>query len=163
MSAPTVQAIESAILDRLKTQITGAPVEAFPDKPDSYALKHPDGAVLVRYTGSRFDRREPTDVVIQDQTVTIECVVLMRNLRHLGGHEGILPMLAAVRAALTGYQIPGTEKIYPVREEFSDYQDGVWQYVVTFEIKTVHQEPPRERGLIEYIVGVGYAHDQPAL
>src|SRR5574337_678190 len=161
MSAPTVQTIESAILDRLAAQITGAQVEAFPDRPDTYALKHPAGAVLVRYTGSRFDRREPTDVVIQDQTGTIECVMRMRNLRHLGGHEGILPMLAAVRTALTGYQIPGTEKAYPVREEFSDYQDGVWQYVVTVEIKTIHQEPPRERGLIEYVEGVGYVLDQP--
>lgn len=156
----TVAEIEAAILARLQAQITTVAVETFPDRPERYKLKHPVGAVLVSYAGSRFDRREPTDVVIQDQTVVIECAVTMRNLHD---HEGILPILHAVRQALTGWQIPGAEKAYPVREEFGDYDDGVWQYVTTFEVRTVHHEPRRARGLIEYTEGEGYALDQPAL
>ena len=153
--------IEQAILARLQAQIIGVEVEAFPDEPENYQLKHGAGAVLVRYTGSRFDRHEPTDVVIQDQTVTIELAVLMRSLRR---HDaGILPMLDAVRAALTGYRIPGASTLTPTKEEFVSYDQGVWRYDVTMECTTVHHEVPRERGLIEFVEGVGYAEDQPAL
>lgn len=159
----TVAQIESAILDRLKAQIAGIEIDAYPDQPETYQLKHPAGAVLIRYARSHFDKHEPTDVVIQDQILAMECVVLVRNLHKLGDHAGLLNLLTTVRQALTGYQIPGAQKAYPITEEFVDYERGVWQYVITFEIKTIHTEPPGARGLIEFIEGVGYADDQPAL
>lgn len=161
MTIINASVVEQAIIDRLTTQIEGVEIEAFPDAPENYQLKHSAGAVLVRYTGSRFDRHEPTDVVIQDQTITIELALLMRSLRR---HDaGILPMLDAVRAALTGYRIPGASALAPTKEEFVSYDQGVWQYVVTMECKTVHHEATRERGLIEYIEGEGYLQDRPAL
>jgi len=159
---PIVQ-IEAAIIDRLRSRIQDVVVDAYPDKPESYQLKHPAGALLVRYTGSRFGPPDPTDVVAQQQTVTVEVVSLVRNLHKLGDHAGLLDLLDAVRTALTGFRIPGGPPLHPTTEEFKNYADGIWEYATAFETSMAHTEPARTRPKIEYTEGVGYADDQPTL
>ena len=155
-----VAAIEQAFTVRLMAEIDGLAVEAFPDRPEAYVLKHAKGALLVRYATSGFSAPEPTDVVVQTQTVTVEVVTLVRELR---SHEGLYPALEAVRRALTGFRIEGCGAAYPTKEEFVDYAAGVWTYRTLFDLVTAHAEAPRERRKIEFIEGKGYADDRPAL
>jgi len=159
MPTLTIAQVEAAVLGRLQERIDTVAVDAYPDRPETYQLKHASGAVLVRYAGSRFGEPEPTDVVAQTQTITIEAVTMVRNLHKLGDHAGLLDLLHAVRAALTGYRIPSASAIWPVQEAYEGYADGVWQYVTTFALGTLHTEPPVTRPKIEYTEGVGYADD----
>lgn len=158
MANPTVADIEAAILDRLRTQIPDVAVDAYPDRPEQYQLKHAVGACLVRYAESQFTEPDRTDVVIQAQRITMEVVTQVRNLRD---HGGMLALLHTVRQALTGFRIPGASACYPVSEAFEDYVDGVWQYVTAFVVGVPHTEPPVTRPKIDYIEGVGYADDEP--
>ncbi len=152
----TIAEAQDAILQRLRDRIDGVAVDAYPDRPETYQLKHAAGALLVRYAGSRFTEPEPTDVIVQTQTVMVDVVTVVRNLRD---HAGLLDLLHAVRTALTGLRIPGASACWPVKEEFQDYVDGVWQYATTFELGVPHTEPPVTRPKIEFTEGVGYADD----
>jgi hypothetical protein len=118
-------------------------------------LRHAVGALLVRYTGARFDAPEATDVVVQTQTMQIEIAALMRALRT---HDGLYPLLDSVRRALTGFRPAGCSPMHPMRETYTDYAEGVWQYTMEFAYQTLYAEAPRPRDIIEFQDGQ-YAED----
>jgi hypothetical protein len=59
-----------------------------------------------------------------------------------GGNPGAYAMIEAVRMALTGFQVPGCDKAYPLRERFirRDKQGGVWIYAISFALLTAAVE-----------------------
>lgn len=122
--------IEDAIVARLKSTIPDRLVDSFPDKPSEFRLLHPKGAMLVRFRGSKYGEPQTTGTVLQERTVEFDIVIVTRNLRD---HSGAYIHLDAVRVALTGYKIPNSpcSKFYPVREEFIDESEGIWQYGIT--------------------------------
>jgi hypothetical protein len=156
---PTIEAIEQAVRDRLQAAVPTVAVQGWPDRPEAYVLKHALGALLVRYTGSRFDRPETTDVMVQTQTIQVEVAALMRALRT---HEGLYALLDAARHALTGFRAAGCSAMHPTRETFTDYAEGVWQYTIEFACEALHTEPAQTRPRIEFSEGE-YALDQPTL
>jgi len=150
-SPPTpldIWTIESAIVAQLIARVTGIEVAHFPDRPESYRMMHRVGAALVRYDGADYGRLIDTAAVVQERTLRFEITLMMRDLgwNYGGAPDGPSPgaytMIEGVRAALTGYRVPGCAKCYPVRERFveRDKQGGVWIYAIVFALKTAAVE-----------------------
>jgi len=129
--------LENSIISRLQSQITAVPTEAFPENPKNYALKHPDGVILVSYHGSQFEDPSQGNVIFQDQKFEFDIVLIHRHLRN---HQGAYDLLDQIRMALTGYQVAGYTKLYPVREQFISEENGLWQYGITFAFHGNHRE-----------------------
>ncbi|HYH17503.1 MAG TPA: Gp37 family protein [Azospirillum sp.] len=121
--------LETAIVGRLTDVLKDIRVEAYPEDPAGYALKHPRGAVLVGYGRSAYGKPEALDVIAQERRLEFDVTILARNLRQHGGAYGHLD---AVRVALTGWRPTGARKLYPVRDRFLGVRDGVWRYAITF-------------------------------
>ncbi len=121
--------IEQSIIDRLKEQIGGIPVEAFPEKPSEYRLRHANGVLLVVYRGSKYSDSQGAGVTVQARQQEWDVVIVSRNLR---SHTSAYDLLDQVRAALSGYRPVTAEVMVPVREAFINEVNGIWQYGITF-------------------------------
>lgn len=123
--------IEKAIIERLKAKIDNVQIEGFPEKGTEYPLLHHKGAILVVYAGANYSEPKTIEAVVQERKMQFDLYVLLRNLRF---HEGAYEMLEKVRLALTGFRPKGASKMYPVREAFVDYENGIWYYVISFVV-----------------------------
>lgn len=133
--------IENAIIDRLKSQITGLHIQGFAQNADEFAVKHPAGAALVMYGGSSYTEPSSLAAISQNRKMAFDIILLFKNLRvQDGGHAGAYEYLDDIRAALTGHRITGCSKMYPTREEYIDEESGVWRYGMTFELLTDNVE-----------------------
>ena len=79
-------------------------------------------------------------------------------------------ILESIRAALTGYQVPGARKIFMVSEKFveRDPEGGVWIYLISIALMTLAVEPSTVeefplfiKGVAEEIGGGDHDHDRP--
>lgn len=139
----TILDIETAIINRLKEQITDLKVEGFPDNPKKFRLNHPKGHILARYNGSKFSGSKSTDLIIQDRDMKYEIAVTVRSLRD---ESGAYEYLEACRLALTGYTIERCRKMYPVSDDFKYWNpnDGIWNFAMVFNVPTVAVEDVEE-------------------
>ena len=155
----TILEIEQAIIDRLKEKIQGLEIDSFPEKPADYRLRHPKGALLVRYAGCAYTEPLATDYIIQDRKISFEVNVLMR---HLTSHEGVYAYLDAVRIALTGFKPPNCGRVYPVKEEFIIEDAGIWHYGIVFTMTTraVEIEEERQEVLLKKITAIDEKNEE---
>ena len=151
-SPPTpidIATIETAIVTRLQAMVTSIEIVHFPDNPENYRLTHRIGAALIVYRGSEYGPLEDTAAIIQERRMMFDVTVLVRDLGwSVGGppgatSPGAYAILEAIRAALTGYRVPGARKTYMVREKFvkRDAEGGVWIYLLTVGLVTMAVEP----------------------
>ncbi|HGU6440739.1 TPA: Gp37 family protein [Citrobacter amalonaticus] len=127
-----------AVVARLKEKLPALQVEYFPEKPSEYRLNHPKGALLVSYTGSRFDKPNDIGAVIQPQTIQL-CVTVV--FRQLNGKQGAVAVLDLVRCILGGYTPPGCRRrIWLGREVFIGEVKGLWQYALELSTESVFIE-----------------------
>lgn len=148
-TAIDIATIESAIVAQLAAQIAGIEIAHYPDRPESYRLTHRVGAALVQYLGSKYGAMLDTSAIIQERVMEFGVTVMMRDLGWSYGAEpsgpspGAYSVIEAIRAALTGFRIPGCRLLYPRAERFveRDKQGGVWIYIVTFALSTVAVQP----------------------
>lgn len=137
-TAPTkVVDLEDGVLARLRAKVSGVEVESYPDRPDTYRLKHQVGALLVAYRGAQYTMPEAVAEVIQERECSIDVVVVTRSL---SGHRGSYHYLEAARLALAGHQVPGFRKLVPRSEQFVGYAEGTWTFAITLSAATVAAE-----------------------
>jgi len=144
-----IETIEKAVVNRLNAEISGIEIAHFPDQPEAYRMTHRIGAALVRYEGAEYGKLIDSAAIVQERRLKFEVTVMMRDLgwnfggEASGGTPGAYATIESVRAALTGFRVPGCEKTYPVRERFlkRDKQGGTWIYAITFAMCTVAVEP----------------------
>jgi hypothetical protein len=161
-TALDIATIESAIVARLAATVSGIEIAHYPDNPESYRMTHRVGAALVMYKGAQYGAQLDTAAIIQEHRLEFEVTIMMRDLgwSYGGGADGPSPgayaTLEAIRAALTGFRVPGCRKMHPVRERFveRDRQGGVWVYVIAFGLATVTVEPPEPESFPLFIKGV---------
>lgn len=164
-SPPTpidIASIETAIVERLRAMVTSIEIAHFPDSPKNYRLTHRIGAALVVYRGSDYGQVEDTASIIQERKMEFDVTVLVRDLGwSVGGtpgatSPGAYAILEAIRAALTGYQVPGARKIFMVREKFveRDADGGVWTYLLTIALTTMVIEPSTADNFPLFLKGV---------
>lgn len=132
-----IKELETAIVNKLKIALPDLLIEAYPDNPSSFKMIHPKGAVLVHYSGSKFNPSLFEEVIVQERKLTYDLIVLNRSLR---GNSGIYETMDKIREALTGFQYEDTTKFYPIDEEFILEENGLWQYGMRFETFTKHVE-----------------------
>ncbi len=165
-SPPTaidIATVENAIVTQLRASV-GAQVEVarFPDSPESYRLTHRIGAALVTYRGATYGELRDMGAIIQERQLEFEVNVVVRDLGWAVGADpggtspGGYAILEAIRTALTGFQIPGARKMFPLRERFieRDRQGGVWIYAITFALVTVAVESSSAPGFPLFVKGI---------
>lgn len=164
-SPPTaldIETLESAIVARLASIVTAVEVVHFPDDPKSYRLTHRVGAALVTYRGATYGDVLDSAATIQERRLEFDVALLMRDLgwgvgsAPDGSSPGAYAILEQVRAALTGYRIPGARKMRPVREKFleRDRRGGLWIYSTTFALSTVAVEPSSANDFPLFVKGI---------
>ncbi len=164
-SPPTaidIATLESAIVAQLQSQIDQIEIAHYPDQPESYRLVHRVGAALVQYHGARYGDMLDTAAIIQTRLLEFAITILMRDLGWSYGGDpggtspGAYAMLEAVRAALTGFRIPGCRKMYPLGERFveRDSQGGVWIYQITFALSTLAVETAPVANFPSFVTGI---------
>ena len=144
-----IATIEMAIVGRLSATIDTVEVAHYPDKPESYRLTHRIGAALVRYEGASYGPLMDAAVVVQKRELKFAVKVMVRDLGwgfggdDAGATPGAYALMETIRDSLTGYQIGGCSKIYPIHERFveRDKQGGVWVYESMFGLTTLAVEP----------------------
>jgi Gp37 protein len=155
--------VESAIVAALGRALGNQlAVEHFPDKPESYRLTHRVGAALVTYRGATYGEMRDIGAIIQERRLEFEITVMVRDLGWAVGGQpdgtspGAYAILEAVRAALTGFQVPGARKMYPLSEKFlgRDREGGLWMYAIRFALVTVAVETSDAEDFPLFIKGI---------
>lgn len=161
-TAIDIATIEDAIVSQLQSQINSIEIAHYPDRPESWRLTHRVGAALVMYKGAQYGELLDTAAIIQERKLEFEIAIIMRDLGWAVGGDpsgpspGAYAIIEGVRAALTGYLIPGCRKMYTVREKFvkRDKQGGVWTYASTFALSTMAVEASQPNDYPLFIKGV---------
>lgn len=135
-----IQAMEDAILARLRDQMPTLEIDGYPLDPEQYQLRHPVGAILVAYRASRYSAPEATDVIVQGRVMEFGITCVAKSLRRVRNQDGLYDLLERVRDALTGYSVDGANKFYPDRDGFASQRNGVWQYEALFRVPTMAVE-----------------------
>jgi len=154
--------IEAAIVSRLQSMVTSIEIVHFPDNPKNYRLTHRIGAALIVYRGSNYGPVLETGSIIQERMLEFDITVLVRDLGWaVGGapaatSPGAYAILEAIRAALSGFCVPGARPIRMVREKFveRDTQGGVWTYLLTVALTTIAVQPSATEDFPLFIKGV---------
>jgi hypothetical protein len=123
-----IASLERGILERLEERVPGLSVEAYPDKPDSYRLRHQVGALLVAYRGARYSAPQDVWDAVQERELSFDVHVVVRSL---SGHRGAYEHLEAVRVALSGHRVEGFTPLAARGEAFLGYGEGVWAFAVS--------------------------------
>jgi Gp37 protein len=157
-----ITSIEDAIVGQLSANVSGIEIAHFPDNPESYRMTHRVGSALVRYAGAKYGELLETAAIIQERRLEFEITTLMRDLgwgvgsAPDGTSPGAYAILEAIRAALTGFIVPGCRKMYPLRERFveRDRQGGVWIYASNYALVTMAVEPSTTQNFPPFIKGI---------
>jgi len=151
-----IATIEDAIITQLRSQISSIEIAHYPDRPETWRMTHRIGAALVMYKSAEYGELLDTAAIIQQRKLEFEISIMMRDLGWAVGGDGAYAIIEAIRAALTGFQIPGYRKMYPVREKFvkRDKQGGVWTYASTFALSTVAVEASQPDDFPLFIKGI---------
>lgn len=120
-----IEDVQTDVVARLKAKILNIAIENFPDHPDSYALGHPVGAILVQYGGSTYGAAQDTEAVVQDRLMQFGLRFVWRSLN---GEKGVTAALEATRKALQGFRPRHCKKMRVVRDYFVAQQGGKWEY-----------------------------------
>lgn len=112
-------------------------IELMPDDPSDYHLAHPNGAILLSYAGSKFDKPRPTHAITQSRHIHIVCTVICRHLHH---DEGAIDVLDELRLLLVGFRPSNCNPIYLLDEQFDGVANTIWQYQLALCCETVQVE-----------------------
>jgi hypothetical protein len=157
-----IATIESAIAAQLRAQVSAIEIAQFPDKAAAYRLTHRIGAALVAWRGATYGALTDTAAVVQARRLEFEITLLVRDLGwSFGGdpsgpNPGAYALLEAIRAALTGLQVSGCRKMFPMREQFlgRDPQGGVWIWSALYALETMALEASTQDNFPIFIKGL---------
>lgn len=164
-----IATIEAAIVTQLQTYLAAAlgpqmiEVVHFPDKPESYELRHRIGVAMVIYMGGEYAVIEDIGHVVQERTLEFEVGLRIRDLGWAfggppsGTSPGAYQILEFTRAALLGFQPnTGCTPMKALREDFvaRDKQGGVWVYAIRFSTRTLAVEDFQPPNFPLFIKGI---------
>ncbi len=132
-------------------------VELYPEKPDTYRLSHPVGAVLVAYRGATFGPQLPQYGYAQERLPGWRTVVLFRQQY---GRAGALAYLDQVRARLLRFRPTGARYVCrALAETFLDEETGIWRYATDWQVSLPADEDAATVDESTLGVFVTYHHD----
>lgn len=138
-----IEKIEAAIVEHLKGKLGTAPrIEPFPDDPSAFDLASTEQAVLVHYTGSRYDAAEGVGGGAQVRRPSFAVHVCVRSLR---GEAGGYRLLEDARLALQAMPATGDTAaghgLTIVRDELAEQSGGLWHWLL--EVRALVRAVPR--------------------
>lgn len=135
-------------------------VELFPNQPDTYHLSHINGAVLISYLASKFEKPRATQAVTQVRHVQIALTVLTRDLHN---DVGALDLLDQLRLLIVGFRPENCGECWLVDEFFngSDEETGIWQYQLIVQCETQQIEQQAVANLPKFTTAHLRRADQP--
>lgn len=109
----------------------------FPGTPEEYR-KAPvqEGAIFVAYRGSSFSELLEQGSPDQEERISFEVSLMLRDLR---GHSGAYPVLAEIRKLLNGYEIQPRVALVCVRAGFVGMTDNYWLFSMVFEARLLNE------------------------
>jgi hypothetical protein len=115
----------------------------------------------VAWRGASYGALIDTAAVVQSRRLEFEITLLVRDLGwSFGGdpsgpNPGAYALLESIRAALTGLQLPGCRKMYPLREQLlgRDPQGGVWTWSALYALETMALEASTQDNFPLFIKG----------
>lgn len=129
------QAIIDDYITRLKEHISDLAISEMPDSPSSYALKHPQGEILVQYVGSEFAEPDlsgcnyPNAPLLdrpQRRRINIQLTLVIKSLRSANSTTA---RLDDIRNSLKKFRPTDClTQVYFVAESFISETQGIWQY-----------------------------------
>lgn len=138
MDKNTLERFECEILEALKSVLPEMAIEAYPLNPASYVLRDKNGAVLVRYNGSRFVPDEIDGIENMYRMLEYQLTVLVHDLR---GHQGAYRIIETILEVLTGKLLPGAlAGMHPLWDGFVNEFEGLWQYAVVMAVPDTYSE-----------------------
>ena len=152
------------ILDDLKNHLAQAlpdwDVELFPNQPDTYHLSHINGAVLISYLASKFEKPRTTQAVLQVRHVQIALTVLTRDLHN---DEGALDLLDKLRLLVVGFKPQNCGECWLIDEFFngSSEETGLWQYQLILQTETQQVQKVEQADLPKFVTAHLRHQDQP--
>lgn len=149
-----IKDIEDSIKSLLKENFSGLSVESFPENFSDYLDKfsHPVGAILLNYKGSSFSSPETLNFVVQNDKTDFSAIILIRAAKS----EAVYPYIEQLKQILTGYKMPGCDKVFISKISFLDEIYGKFIYVVDFSTitKLVEAVPAETNALLKKITNV---------
>jgi len=140
-----IHELESDIVARLAPLVNaGIEVIASPDTEAAY--KRPTKPrVIVAFSGAMpagaKDGLRAMGAIVQNFEVLINVIVQTRNIR---GTDGLYSVERVVRSLLIGYMPVNCAKMTLQKMQVENYEDGTWNYVITFAAPTVFVEDEPE-------------------
>ena len=131
--------IQGEIKIKLEAEIPELKIENFPSNFQDYLSKftHPKGALLIHYAGSDYTEPNNHNLIEQVRKTYFDIYIILKNL--LKGDDAC-NYLEKTRELLTGFEIPGCEKMFPQNDDFILEQNGVWIYAIKFVVLTPVEE-----------------------
>lgn len=128
--------IEAALIGQIKEALPKFHVDTFPENLNDPLIANPNGVVFVRYDGSQYTGHDSQQTV--GRMVTLECIVIHRSLRTKDAKTGIYDMLDIILATVSRGRLGGIRWV-PIDDGFLSEVNGVWQYGIRFQGKTIYQ------------------------
>ena len=143
------QLILSDIERHLKENLPEWNVELFPNDPSTYSLSHINGAVLISYLASKFDKPRPTSEITQPRHVQIALTVITRDLHN---DVGALNLLDEIRLLIAGFRPSNCNECWLIDEFFNgaDEETGIWQYQLIIQTETWQVEAHQPQNLPKF-------------
>ena len=133
--------IETALVGRLTKKLgPEIGVEGFPDDPDNYVMRFPQGVALIGYIGSQFAAPKTPTARMQQRVLRWYIQLLLRQWRD---HSGSLPVIDLVLDALVSWP-PLTDEPYPffaITDGFEGRSKSLWKWSVQIGIRVPYQPP----------------------
>ncbi|MDG2958875.1 Gp37 family protein [Exercitatus varius] len=154
------QPILNDIAQYLKENLPEWDVELFPNNPGTYSLSHINGAVLISYLASKFEKPRTTEAVLQTRHVQVALTVLTRDLHD---DEGALNLLDKLRLLMVGFRPVNCTECWLVDEFFNgtDEETGIWQYQLILQTETQQVQQIQAQDLPKFVTAHLRRADQP--
>ena len=131
--------IQNSIKSKLQEEITDLKIESFPSGFQDYLNKftHPKGALLIHYAGSDYSEPNNHNLIEQTRKSFFDIYIILKNLIKA---DEACNYLEQVRNILTGFEVSGCEKMFPLNDDFILEQNGIWIYAIKFALLTPLEE-----------------------
>lgn len=119
----STQALIEHLIERVQDLLPGIEVARYPGNQQDYRLTHPQGAVLIAYTGAQGGEARLERGAHQWLLHQVRLALVNRTLWEA---DGLLDHLDRLRAGLIGWQASGAQPLSLRAEALLQSADGLW-------------------------------------
>ncbi len=138
------EALEQEIVSRLQSD-TGLTdicnIVKLPDDIAEYRTPVAKGLITVVFLGEKADPNQSVGDLSHHTTLTFNLSIQSRLLR---GARGVYAISEQVKRLLLGFRLSHSGRMNLVEQEFSDYQNDIWEHSLTMSCRSLRTQEDRE-------------------